>query len=210
MSTIGFGDFVALQGSIASLQTQPEYVAFTILYILFGLTVFAASLNLMVLKLLTMNTEDELKDELEALAARKASPQVEGDILRCQRRLNSLHSLDVRAPDPMEIDMKLTDAPSNHMNHSLCCCLPKNKAKPSKIRYTAKHPPSEVRHLLPLSVSSTMASITKETDEQSTPPSADSGFSNGRLSRGGLNHDFDGLPEIIDETFLSSAGSLKE
>lgn len=82
MSTIGFGDFVALQNtSMKALQTRPDYVTFSIVYILFGLTVFAAALNLMVLRLLTMNTEDERKDELEALAAAKGAVKLDGDVI---------------------------------------------------------------------------------------------------------------------------------
>lgn len=82
MSTIGFGDFVALQNNtMLALQKRPEYVAFSILYILFGLTVFAAALNLMVLRLLTMNTEDERKDELEALAAARGAVKLDGDVI---------------------------------------------------------------------------------------------------------------------------------
>jgi hypothetical protein len=39
------------------------YVAFSLTFILFGLTVLASSLNLLVLRFLTMNTEDELREE---------------------------------------------------------------------------------------------------------------------------------------------------
>lgn len=82
MSTIGFGDYVALQNEdVKPLQTQPQYVAFCIIYILFGLTVFAGALNLMVLRLLTMNTADERKDELEAIAAARIAPRVDGDVI---------------------------------------------------------------------------------------------------------------------------------
>lgn len=82
MSTIGFGDFVALQNpTMMALIKRPEYVAFSILYILFGLTVFAAALNLLVLRMLTMNTEDERKDELQALEAKRKEVKVEGDVI---------------------------------------------------------------------------------------------------------------------------------
>ncbi|KJH40370.1 hypothetical protein DICVIV_13679 [Dictyocaulus viviparus] len=74
MSTIndqrGFGDFVALQKG-GALQNQPDYVVFSLVFILFGLTVISAAMNLLVLRFLTMNTEDENRDEQEAkLAAR--------------------------------------------------------------------------------------------------------------------------------------------
>jgi hypothetical protein len=42
-------------------------VAFALIFILFGLAIVAASLNLLVLRFVTMNTEDERRDEAEAL-----------------------------------------------------------------------------------------------------------------------------------------------
>ncbi|NWV09462.1 KCNK3 protein, partial [Ptilonorhynchus violaceus] len=70
LTTIGFGDYVALQKDQA-LQTQPQYVAFSFVYILAGLTVIGAFLNLVVLRFMTMNAEDERRDaEHRALAAR--------------------------------------------------------------------------------------------------------------------------------------------
>ena len=57
---------VALQKDRA-LDTKPEYVAFSLIFILFGLAVVAASLNLLVMRFITMNTEDERRDEAEAL-----------------------------------------------------------------------------------------------------------------------------------------------
>ena len=65
----GFGDLVALQQDNA-LQSQPEYVTFALFFIMFGLAVIAAVLNLMLLKFMTMNTEDENRDELEAIEVR--------------------------------------------------------------------------------------------------------------------------------------------
>ncbi|XP_077416133.1 potassium channel subfamily K member 3 [Vanacampus margaritifer] len=61
LTTIGFGDYVALQRHDA-LQKEPRYVAFCFVYILMGLTVIGAFLNLVVLRFLTMNAEDERRD----------------------------------------------------------------------------------------------------------------------------------------------------
>ena len=58
LTTIGFGDFVALQQDNA-LETKPEYVTFALFFILFGLSIIAALLNLLV----AMNTEVEKKDK---------------------------------------------------------------------------------------------------------------------------------------------------
>jgi len=67
-SISGFGDMVALQRD-NSLNTRPEYVLFALIFILFGLAIVAASLNLLVLRFVTMNTEDERRDEAEAQQA---------------------------------------------------------------------------------------------------------------------------------------------
>ncbi|XP_030642926.1 potassium channel subfamily K member 3 [Chanos chanos] len=70
LTTIGFGDYVALQRDNA-LQNDPHYVAFSFVYILMGLTVIGAFLNLVVLRFMTMNAEDERRDaEQRALLSR--------------------------------------------------------------------------------------------------------------------------------------------
>ncbi|XP_044147886.1 potassium channel subfamily K member 3 [Bufo gargarizans] len=70
LTTIGFGDYVALQKD-AALQNKPQYVAFSFVYILMGLTVIGAFLNLVVLRFMTMNAEDEKRDaEHRALLTR--------------------------------------------------------------------------------------------------------------------------------------------
>ncbi|XP_036405429.1 potassium channel subfamily K member 3a [Megalops cyprinoides] len=70
LTTIGFGDYVALQKDHA-LQNNPRYVAFSFIYILTGLTVIGAFLNLVVLRFMTMNAEDEKRDaEQRALLSR--------------------------------------------------------------------------------------------------------------------------------------------
>ena len=57
---------VALQKNKA-LSEAPDYVAFSLIFILFGMAIVAASFNLFVLRFVTMNTEDERRDEAEAL-----------------------------------------------------------------------------------------------------------------------------------------------
>lgn len=53
LTTIGFGDYVALQNDQA-LMNKPGYVALSLVFILFGLAVVAASINLLVLRFMTM------------------------------------------------------------------------------------------------------------------------------------------------------------
>ncbi|XP_004414160.1 PREDICTED: potassium channel subfamily K member 15 [Odobenus rosmarus divergens] len=67
LTTIGFGDFVALQSDEA-LQRNPPYVAFSFLYILLGFTVIGAFLNLVVLRFLAASTDAPER------AARRPSP----------------------------------------------------------------------------------------------------------------------------------------
>lgn len=57
---------MALQQDNA-LETKPEYVTFALFFIMFGLAIIAACLNLMVLKFMTLNTEDEKRDEQQAI-----------------------------------------------------------------------------------------------------------------------------------------------
>ena len=66
ITTIGFGDLVALQQNNA-LENEIPYVIFVISFILFGLAIIAACLNLMILKLMTLNTADEKRDEEQAM-----------------------------------------------------------------------------------------------------------------------------------------------
>ncbi|VDO80245.1 unnamed protein product [Heligmosomoides polygyrus] len=56
LSTIGFGDLVPLQQGSA-LQLQPFYVVFTLLFVLLGLAVFSACVNLLVLGFMAPNAD---------------------------------------------------------------------------------------------------------------------------------------------------------
>ncbi|XP_055624885.1 two pore potassium channel protein sup-9 isoform X3 [Toxorhynchites rutilus septentrionalis] len=79
-AAFSFGDMVALQKDNA-LNQKPEYVAFALIFILFGLAVVAASLNLLVLRFVTMNTEDEKRDEAQAIQAMQIAVKLDGDII---------------------------------------------------------------------------------------------------------------------------------
>lgn len=80
LTTIGFGDYVALQKESA-LQSKPEYVIFSLVFILFGLSVVSAAINLLVLRFLTLNTEDERRDEAEAALSAAGAVRLEGDVI---------------------------------------------------------------------------------------------------------------------------------
>ncbi|KAL0275138.1 UNVERIFIED_CONTAM: hypothetical protein PYX00_003094 [Menopon gallinae] len=90
LTTIGFGDMVALQKDHA-LDNKPEYVVFALIFILFGLAIVAASLNLLVLRFVTMNTEDERRDEAEALQAAQGAVRLEGDVITANGSIISGH-----------------------------------------------------------------------------------------------------------------------
>ncbi|XP_067095134.1 potassium channel subfamily K member 15 [Osmerus mordax] len=79
LTTIGFGDFVALQKK-EDLQEKTPYVAFSFMYILVGLTVIGAFLNLVVLRFLTMNTEDERRDAKERASLKRDRGLMEGTL----------------------------------------------------------------------------------------------------------------------------------
>lgn len=79
LTTIGFGDFVALQKK-EDLQEKTPYVAFSFMYILVGLTVIGAFLNLVVLRFLTMNTEDERRDAQERASLKRDRGLLDGTL----------------------------------------------------------------------------------------------------------------------------------
>ncbi|XP_075564217.1 potassium channel subfamily K member 3 [Pelecanus crispus] len=90
LTTIGFGDYVALQKDEA-LQNKPQYVAFSFVYILTGLTVIGAFLNLVVLRFMTMNAEDEKRDaEHRALLTRNG-------------QASSIHATDTASAAPAAV-----------------------------------------------------------------------------------------------------------
>lgn len=53
------------------MEKRPEYVLFVLFFIVFGLAVISAAMNLLVLRFLTLNTEDEKRDKREAKLAEK-------------------------------------------------------------------------------------------------------------------------------------------
>lgn len=83
LTTIGFGDFVALQKTDA-LQRQPTYVAFTLMYILVGLTIMGAFINLVVLRFLAVSSDRLGKREVadgEEQVPKPKDPQEDRDVL---------------------------------------------------------------------------------------------------------------------------------
>jgi potassium channel subfamily K member 9 len=81
---------VALQKDNA-LNRKPEYVMFALIFILFGLAIVAASLNLLVLRFVTMNTEDERRDEAQAMQALQVAVRLEGDVITANGSILSGH-----------------------------------------------------------------------------------------------------------------------
>ncbi|RWS04662.1 two pore potassium channel protein sup-9-like protein [Dinothrombium tinctorium] len=102
LTTIGFGDYVALQKEKA-LQDKPEYVVFSLVFILFGLSVVSAATNLLVLRFLTLNTEDERRDEAEAALTAAAAVRLDGDVITANGSIISGHGPDVATPESDEI-----------------------------------------------------------------------------------------------------------
>ncbi|KAM6147871.1 potassium channel subfamily K member 15 [Erethizon dorsatum] len=77
LTTIGFGDFVALQSDEA-LHRKPPYVAFSFLYILLGLTVIGAFLNLVVLRFLAASADAPERAARRASPFRRGAPESRG------------------------------------------------------------------------------------------------------------------------------------
>ncbi|RWS28224.1 two pore potassium channel protein sup-9-like protein [Leptotrombidium deliense] len=103
LTTIGFGDYVALQKEKA-LQSKPEYVVFSLVFILFGLSVVSAAINLLVLRFLTLNTEDERRDEAEAALTAAGAVRLEGDVITANGSIISGHGPELATtPDSDDV-----------------------------------------------------------------------------------------------------------
>ncbi|XP_057338122.1 two pore potassium channel protein sup-9 [Microplitis mediator] len=90
LTTIGFGDYVALQNDQA-LLTKPGYVILSLVFILFGLAVVAASINLLVLRFMTMNAEDVRRDDNELQAASHHVLTLDGEVVAVNGKILSGH-----------------------------------------------------------------------------------------------------------------------
>ncbi|XP_015109212.1 two pore potassium channel protein sup-9 [Diachasma alloeum] len=138
LTTIGFGDMVALQKDNA-LETKPEYVVFALIFILFGLAIVAASLNLLVLRFVTMNTEDERRDEAEALQAAQGAVRLEGDVITANGSILSGQMGNQG------------DTISLYDDASVCSCRCSGfYRKRRRPRFTVRRSPGKISHLLPM------------------------------------------------------------
>ncbi|KAJ8970398.1 hypothetical protein NQ317_001489 [Molorchus minor] len=140
LTTIGFGDMVALQKDNA-LSQKPEYVMFALIFILFGLAIVAASLNLLVLRFVTMNTEDERRDEAQAMQALAGAVRLEGDVITANGSILS-GQLGLHCTETTSLDADDTSVCS-----CPCGCIPTNN---NRHRFTVRRSPTQIRHLLPV------------------------------------------------------------
>ncbi|XP_051271547.1 potassium channel subfamily K member 15-like [Dicentrarchus labrax] len=109
LTTIGFGDYVALQKK-DTLQKRPPYVVFSFMYILVGLTVIGAFLNLVVLRFLTVSADEpDMRPEAggEELGAQPKDTQGDREVSEAEAE-----TADVRYKDS-------EDGQSNLCNLSL-------------------------------------------------------------------------------------------
>ncbi|CAH0731529.1 unnamed protein product, partial [Brenthis ino] len=102
LTTIGFGDMVALQKDNA-LNRKPSYVMFALIFILFGLAIVAACLNLLVLRFVTMNTEDEKRDQQQAEQAQQVAVRLEGDVITADGAVLRGVARGTRLPAPARL-----------------------------------------------------------------------------------------------------------
>ncbi|XP_025160206.1 two pore potassium channel protein sup-9 isoform X1 [Harpegnathos saltator] len=98
LTTIGFGDFVALQNDHA-LSNKPGYVALSLVFILFGLAVVAASINLLVLRFMTMNTGEARREDNEMQSASQHVLTLDGEVVAVNGKLLAGHEPIVHDTD---------------------------------------------------------------------------------------------------------------
>ncbi|KAF4522967.1 hypothetical protein B566_EDAN009557 [Ephemera danica] len=116
LTTIGFGDYVALQNDQA-LSNKPGYVALSLVFILFGLAVVAASINLLVLRFMTMQAEDVRREDNELQSASHHVVTLDGEVMSVNGKLLSGHTF---APS--------TIADEDQVSVCSCTCLGRRSA----------------------------------------------------------------------------------
>nr|CAD7460099.1 unnamed protein product [Timema tahoe] len=105
LTTIGFGDYVALQNDQA-LINKPGYVALSLVFILFGLAVVAASINLLVLRFMTMEV-----GEIHHVRIKVASLPLSVDEMQIKSWRASLGlALFHRATEPLKLQSTKADS----------------------------------------------------------------------------------------------------
>ena len=153
LTTVGFGDFVALQ-SDGVLQSSPAYVVFSIFFVLVGLAVVSAAMNLLVLRFLTMNTEDERRDELRMLIATATAQQISGEledlVVDGRRRSTASESgSSCRYVISTANGSVSGTKPTSGQHHSVVGRRTDSVWRRSRPRYHVIRPPSVITHLLP-------------------------------------------------------------
>ncbi|KRX95721.1 Two pore potassium channel protein sup-9, partial [Trichinella pseudospiralis] len=153
-STIGTKD--------GALQQNPKYVVFSLIFILFGLTVISAAMNLLVLRFLTMNTEDERRDVQEARLAAQGliglpqyyyctpkgtfvAPRLSGGDFDTSGRLAG------QEEEEMDDEEDFQSTVGGSSRSSCTSCLPScstTASERSRRPYMAVRPPVQVAHLL--------------------------------------------------------------
>ncbi len=92
------------------LSNNFAYACFTILFILIGLTTLASSMNLLVLRLATINAEEKLTERLEQAEARRNAVRLEGDVIS-RPKTNAQDANNANKQSAIETD-----------NISVCSC----------------------------------------------------------------------------------------
>ena len=73
--------------SNSMLNDNLTYACFTIFFILIGLTTLASTMNLLVLRLATINAEEQIQEKIEAAEAKLQAVHLEGDVISPNGRL---------------------------------------------------------------------------------------------------------------------------
>ncbi|XP_019880073.1 potassium channel subfamily K member 9 [Aethina tumida] len=127
LTTIGFGDYVALQNDNA-LINKPGYVALSLVFILFGLAVVAASINLLVLRFMTMNAEDIRRDDQDLQSSSHNVLTLDGEVMAANGKLLGHIS------DDIDIDQ---------MSVCSCNCLGLNHSENQELLLDSSYHPSQ-------------------------------------------------------------------
>ncbi|WKY14972.1 hypothetical protein Q1695_000469 [Nippostrongylus brasiliensis] len=160
LSTIGFGDLVPLQQGYA-LQLKPLYVVFTLLFVLLGLAVFSACVNLLVLGFMAPNADvvtaairepqSTIVFERLARSGSLVDSQLFGMRRVCDREPISLLSVATRLKEVSNGSENglLKNKEKMGFNCMLSVCAACKERKQKRLEFTLKRPPTQnIDHLI--------------------------------------------------------------
>ncbi|CAF0853676.1 unnamed protein product [Adineta ricciae] len=123
LTTIGFGDFVVLQGNHRNKNFvyNAEYFFFCMAFIFLGLTILASSMNLLVIRIVAFYSQERLLEKLRQEEAANQAVLLKGDVI-CSTNTGKPRPLTPVMPEMTASQQQQQQLLLNSSQTSICSC----------------------------------------------------------------------------------------